>query len=950
MIDKNSNTLSRQTSVLWGKSGPKDSDLWLPLHLHLADTAAIARILWDEWVPKGTKKSIAKGVIGIPPSYKQKKTFELLCFIFILLSSFHDIGKAIPAFQAAYRSFFRESNGDTLAYYVKEAGLKFVKLLNPNEIHHSLASYSILRRHGWDASFAVIAGAHHGKPPSTADVEKVTDLCRNSTGFDDADWIAVQDELVDWAESLIPPDALSLVKQIRLTRTAQILLTGLLIMADWIASDEQLFPLIETREQTESSDTRALEAWENLTLEPYQNIFGIQQLQKINDVYKERFSIQKPYPIQTAILDALSEESEPGIVIIEAPMGEGKTEAALAAAELLAERTGRSGIFFALPTQATSDGIFPRIIKWVETLEGNNSIRLVHGKAQFNKDFQGLGFSSNSVNEGRDAVFVSDWAYGRKRALLNDFVVGTIDQVLMAGLQQKHVMLRHLGLANKVVIIDECHAYDTYMNQYLCKTLNWLGSYQVPVIVLSATLPIDRRKALIEAYLNSQPQSVIEDPLFDTPTSSEEPPVWAQTTAYPLITFTKGEEVASVAPSASARKLTVIIEQLDDQNIVTCLKESLRHGGCAGGIVNTVSRAQTLARELTEAFDEEIVVLLHSRFTAPDRIKKEAKVRECLGPNSSNRPEKLIVIGTQVLEQSLDIDFDMMISDICPMDLLIQRIGRLHRHNRYERPALLQKARCFVTGIKGNGEFQKGSQLVYGTYMLMNTQALLPEQIALPDDISNLVQAAYDSHGVSVPPELMSQYEKAKCEYEDEAAQATAKARVFQIGTPQGGSFGLLSTIVDLLYTDISDRDPSGKRAEATVRDSTDSVQVLVVQRKHNGTLYLPTWNAEFGGSLLPDDFSNNTKLAQVLAQNVVTLPVNMTTPWLIDKVITVFEKDCYEKLPSQWQDSPWLEGELFLILNENCEADLCGFRLHYDERYGLSVERLEGKGGDVCE
>lgn len=629
-------------------------------------------------------------------------------------------------------------------------------------------------------------------------------------------------------------------------------------------------------------------------------------------------------------------------------MGEGKTEAALAAAELIAEKRGLSGIFFALPTQATSDGIFPRIIKWAKKHEGNSSIRLVHGKAQFNRDLKDLGFSSINVNEGKDTVFVSDWAHGRKRALLNDFVVGTIDQVLMAGLKQKHVMLRHLGLANKVVIIDECHAYDTYMSQYLYKTLNWLGAYQVPVIVLSATLPVNSRKSLIEAYLNSKEQPVVEDPLFDTSAQPSELPDWAQTTAYPLITYTKNGGAESVSLLASARKLTVAIEQLDNQDIVTCLKQSLINGGCAGVIVNTVSKAQEVARELTEVFGEKTVILLHSRFTAPDRIMKEAEVREYLGPNSNNRPGKLIVVGTQVLEQSLDIDFDVMITDICPMDLLIQRIGRLHRHNRQNRPALLKKAKCFVAAIEGNGEFQIGSQLVYGTYMLMNTQALLPEQINLPEDISKLVQAAYDSQGVQISPEQKEQYEQAKREHEEKAKQAADKARVFQIGNPQGGSFGLLPTIVDLLNTDISDRDPNGKRAEATVRDSTDSVQVLIVQRKQNSTFYLPPWNAKYGDKLLPEDFSYNPELAQVLAQNSVTLPVSMTTPWLIDRVIETIEKDCCERLPQKWQDSSWLEGELFLILDENCEAEICGFKLHYDERYGLIVERLQGKDGDV--
>ena len=949
MTKNHENLLSHQARTLWGKSGPRDSDLWLPLYAHLADTAAIAEILWDQWVPLGAKKSIINGIINKPIDYGVKESAELLRHMIKLLAILHDLGKAIPAFQAAYNAHFRDSNGAFLAEYVESVGLRLpIKLLKPNGIQHSLASFGILSRHGWDVSFSAIVGSHHGNPHSTSDIEKVETSFSDNTGFKDKSWVAVQDELVKWGESFVSQDAISTIKQIKLSRAAQILLTAILIMADWIASDEQLFPLIRIGEQTVSSEKRASEAWENLDLEPYQGFDAVQQLVSVADIYKLHFSINEPYPVQLALLNAVEKTTEPGIVIVEAPMGEGKTEAALAAAELLAEKTGRSGIFFALPTQATSDGIFPRILQWVRTLKGYRSVRLVHGKSQFNKDFQGLGFSSTKVNEGDDDIFVSEWASGRKRSLLNDFVVGTIDQVLMAGLKQKHIMLRHLGLANKVVIIDECHAYDTYMNQYLCKTLNWLGTYQVPVIVLSATLPIDRRKALVDAYLNNEPRTIVIDPLFDVETETETLPIWAQDVGYPLITYTQAGEVMSKAPSASARKLTVAIEYLDDKDIVLQLQESLKYGGCAGVIVNTVTRAQNLAHELTDAFGEAEVVLIHSRFTAPERINIESKVRGHLGPQSKERPERMVVVGTQVLEQSLDIDFDILVTDICPMDLLIQRIGRLHRHEREERPTLLEQARCYVTGIEGAGEFNKGSKLIYGEYLLINTQILLPEQIILPDDISKLVQSAYDGKGLKVPEELQDEYNRAKNEYEKKIAEAVGKAKAFQIGKPELGTFGLLPTIVDLLDTDISDKDPSGKRAEATVRDSADSVQVLIVQKKKDGTYCLPQWNPQIITHQLPEDFTNNNRLAQSVAQNTVTLPPSMTTPWLIDKVIEAFERDCCENIPPQWQMSPWLKDELFLILDEKFEAELYGFKLHYDGRYGLSVEHMSRKDGGV--
>ncbi|MCL2807364.1 MAG: CRISPR-associated helicase Cas3' [Coriobacteriia bacterium] len=950
-------SLSQHALILWGKTGPQDTELWLPLYVHLADTAAIAEVLWSEWVPLGTKRVIAEGIIELPselplefPPLTLKERIELAGMLFALLATQHDIGKAIPAFQAAFNSQFRGRNGSMLAGFVESAGLRIPsKLRSYSDVHHSWASHCILARHGWSDSHAIITGAHHGMPPSLTKLDEVASTWTGNTGFTDSAWTAVQDELALWAESLLPVDTLLVLKKARLSRRAQVLLTALLIMADWIASDEKLFPLIEIGHQAEPSTMRALRAWENLDLSTYERIELEHVVDNYNDIYDKRFSIEMPRPVQTAIPEILAGIENPGIMIIEAPMGEGKTEAALVAAEILAEKSGRKGIFFALPTQATSDGVFPRILNWTQKLKGHKTINLVHGKAQFNKEFKGIGLASTNFDENfdeiADTVYVSEWAYGRKRALLNDFVVGTIDQVLMAGLKQRHLMLRHLGLANKVVIIDECHAYDAYMSQYLYKALNWLGSYQVPVVVLSATLPIDSRQALVDAYLN-QETIPFEDPLLDTNKDASTAPTWALTTAYPLITYTADKQVESATPTASGRNLTVKIKQLSEQDIRSSISELLAEGGCIGIIVNTVSRAQSLACELAEHFGEETVLLLHSRFIAPDRIRKEMRLRELLGPEGTSRPEILIVVGTQVLEQSLDIDFDVMITDICPMDLLIQRIGRLHRHARRMRPPLLKEAKCYVASIEGNGEFFKGSELIYGKYMLMNTQALLPESIVLPDDIPQLVQSAYNKDGVGVASDIQSQYDDAKLKYKEKNDEDAKKAQEYQIGDPADGEHSSTATIANWLNTDNSEKDPSGKRAEATMRDGTDSVHILLIQELQDGVFYFLPWGDEYAACEIPDNLCSNNKMAQAVAKSSVTLPVSMS--WQIDGVIKALGKDNLERLPNNWQKSPWLKGELFLILNKDLEAELCGFKVHYDERLGLCHEKLQRKDGEV--
>ncbi|MDR2672186.1 MAG: CRISPR-associated helicase Cas3' [Coriobacteriales bacterium] len=960
--------LSECARILWGKSGPANTDLWLPLYVHLADTAAIAAILWNEWVPPGTKQAISEGVLTHPTQKQDGSVLdkqgerqkahqaeeredssatpidlaELVENIVILQALFHDIGKATPVFQMAPTSRFRKNNGCQLAAYVASAGFSLSQRIHlTHAVRHPLASFSILRRNGWDNCFTVIAGAHHGKPPSKNDVFAIMENAwKSHLGFNDPLWVTVQDELVAWAEQHIRPDLFRQIKACRISKQTQVLLTGLVIMADWIASDENLFPLIPTGMQPNSSQERALDAWEHLELAPYQEFSTLCELESLDDLYQLRFSLDMPRPVQRAIPELLTEVSEPGIVVIEAPMGEGKTEAALVAAEVLAGKTGRSGIFFALPTQATSDGIFERILAWVKKLPGMHTITLAHGKAHFNERFSGLKFTAANVNDGEDAVIVSDWAHGRKRAILNDYVVGTIDQVLMGGLKQKHLMLRHLGLANKVVILDECHAYDTYMSQYLYKTLNWLGSYKVPVVVLSATLPISRRQKLVDAYLNTVSKAASDTPSLLALAKTDRHSEWAHTSEYPLITYTSDSHILAAAPKTSGRKLTVGIERLAEQDVISCLENNLDSGGCAGVIVNTVTRAQQLARDLSKTFGEKSVLLLHSRFIAPDRVEREKHLRAQLGPGSVHRPEKLIVVGTQVLEQSLDIDFDILISDICPMDLLIQRIGRLHRHAGRIRPPSLEDAKCYVTGVEGDAQFHTGSERIYGTYLLMNTQALLPEQIVLPDDISRLVQAAYDEGGLQVAKDVQAEYRKARTEYERLIEDAAVKAKQFQIGRPTGGTSGPSATIIDWLDTDLSN-DPSGKRAEATVRDTTDSIQVLIIREKPNGRFYTLPWLKDFEDRELPSDFSGNEKLAQTVASSTVNLPRNMCASWIIDKTIAALEKDCCEKLPVAWQQSPWLQGELFLILDDTMYAEVLNFKLHYDREYGLCVERM---------
>ena len=464
-----------------GKTDPDNSSLWLPLWMHLRDTAGIMRFLVQQWLPESVRRNLDLDE-------------ELLTRTVVFLGWVHDIGKITLAFAGPIMSLLPEAKQrleeDTELRW-NEQKKKFS--------HHALAGEAILRELGCPEGLASVVGAHHGKPQEANNVlDQLEDGVYETNYWSKGRktfWWSCWQELFDHA---LQESGFSDVKELpELSVPTELLLTGLLIMADWIASNPRYFPLIPVEELGDESlyPARVERAWQKFapTL-PWE----VQEAAADPAEFRERFGFL-PNEVQQAMLEAVNNAQEPGIFILEAQMGVGKTEAALAAAEVLAQRCGDGGIFFGLPTQATANGIFGRLLDWAQKQSDGleHSIRLAHGMAQLNTDYLKLQQEpvpvKNTVDDPEERVMVHQWFQGSKQALLANFVIGTVDQLLMAALQQKHVMLRHLGLAGKVVVIDECHAYDAYMNCYLDRALNWLGEYRVPVILLSATLPAKRR-------------------------------------------------------------------------------------------------------------------------------------------------------------------------------------------------------------------------------------------------------------------------------------------------------------------------------------------------------------------------------------------------------------------------------------------------------------------------
>ncbi|MET9219045.1 type I-E CRISPR-associated protein Cse1/CasA [Streptomyces sp. NPDC003300] len=948
-------SLSVAARSAWGKHD-RDTDGWLPLWRHMADSGAVACRLWDAWLPGNVKALVGEALPGGVEDGRRLVGW---------LAGVHDIGKATPAFACQV---------DPLAQVMRDHGLdmpSFERLREDRKLGpHGLAGQLLLsewlnERHGWSnrvsGQFAVVIGGHHGVPPGHQrlhDLALHPELIR-TRGKNESRWKAVQFELMAACAEVagIREDDFSAWKSVKLSQPVQVTLTAIVILADWIASSADLFPYI-TAEGTRRSQSERLEAaWLGLDLPgPWE---PDEPAGTAADLFAARFDLPQGAsvrPVQEQAVGIAREMDPHGLLIIEAPMGEGKTEAALAAAEILAARTGAGGCMIALPTRATGDAMFARLIDWIGRLpsDGPQSVFLAHAKSALNDTWAGLAsrsartvaavdldggdeFDGPNARQRRrpSGLQAHQWLRGRKKGLLASFAVGTIDQVLFGSLKSRHLALRHLALAGKVVVIDEVHAYDAYMSTYLERVLEWLAAYRVPVVLLSATLPAGRRRALAEAYAGH--------PVSEADRSGDTSAA-ASAGTYPLLTAVSpgGPTVVRQPPAASGRRTDVHVQPLDDDVtiLVDRLEDELSQGGCALVVRNTVDRAQEAAGRLRERFGEERVTVAHSRFVAADRARKDVELLDRFGP-SSRRPEGAhIVVATQVVEQSLDLDFDLLVTDLAPVDLILQRMGRLHRHDR-PRPPRLRDARCLITGIadwaQDPPEIARGSVKVYdGEHLLLRSLAVLRPHVEgrplrLPEDISPLVQAAYGDDPLG-PDSWAAKMAQARVAYRALLAEKSDRAEAFRLGPVRRAGRPIIG------WTDAGVGDADDTAAgRAQVRDTDDTLEVLVIQRRSDGTLTtLPWLDKARGGLDLPEHAVPQGRAARAAAASALNLPWHFSKSWVIDRTIRELEKFC----PAAWQvkESPWLAGELFLVLDEDRRARLVGAEVRYSPSDGLLV------------
>lgn len=980
-------TVTAAASWVWAKSQVDDRgacEQWLPLASHLRDSAEIAALLWDRWLSPLARRRIAQRT-GSEASARALAVF---------LAGVHDVGKATPVFQSKVR---------VLAARLEPFGLDsgaWVTADDARQLPHGLAGQLILRRYltnrGWSVSHAdqlgAVVGGHHGIP---AEESTLRAAANRPHQLGTAPWSAVQDEFVGDAVLRSGID-LDEMREVALGQASAAVLTGLVIVADWLASNASLFPLVPLGQQPQPDNHRALRAWAMVDLPaPWPAVLVTDDADVL---VGDRFGPWQARPVQRAAVEAARGCDLPGLVVIEAAMGEGKTEAALLAVEILAARSGASGCMVALPTQATSNAMFARVVRWlshvpdatVSATARRHTVSLAHGKAHLDPVFRALRLSSRSTGIGIDEALqtgtgrwsndprsidasVHWWMTSPKKSPLADFVVATIDQLLFVGLQARHAAMRHLGVAGKVVVIDEAHAYDTYMTVYLERVLEWLGAYGVPVVLLSATLPHQVRADLMAAYRRgteardtavrpwavpqwgvaarasvaspgvSAGQAVGSGLGAASASGSSTPGSPAAAVPYPVVTSIVGGRVTSTGVASSSRRSEVRIELADDSTaaVVEHVATVTREGGCVLVVRNTVARAQATYDAMVARLGADHVTLTHSRFLASDRASTDQWLSTAFGPpGKGERPHRHVVVATQVVEQSLDVDFDLLVTDIAPIDLLLQRIGRMHRHER-ERPVELASPRCVVVAESWSEvppRFDHGTAAVYKAYALLQSAALLSQRAAageslrLPDDIAPLVEAAYDPQ-VAALPGWEDAVIAARQEWLTLRKTAEARARAFLLGPPREST----ASLNGWLGRSLGEADESAN-GRAQVRDSEESIEVLVLARAADGTITVPPWvGDDVSAEPLSIGSTPSPDVAQAVAGCALRLPNAVARGQRGDALIDQLSSRWYSAV---WERVPELRGQLVMVMDQKPDGSLTtrvgGTEYTYDRTTGL--------------
>lgn len=811
--------MDRRFLALWAKSS-KDGYAGHPVVAHLLDVAASARAIL-ELEPTSTQERYAED-FGLP--------IEQAIPLLLALIALHDIGKVSPAFQQKWLQGWQNLIEKEPQFDWNKSGRK-PPTPPPDDVSHSVISQAVLpdllKPRGFNSEAARVmadaVGCHHGFRAHS--LEKAKNVVERGMGV----WDEARKVILEEIFQAIGVSASSPVQQFG--PAAFIRLAGLTSFADWIGSS--FYPELRLDGFEDdlagywgASKSLAQKRLEQLGWTKRETLMAeTKPLSEVFDYLTRKWS--KPFvprPIQLEIKRLVDTSDKPTLLLVEAAMGEGKTEAALYAYLRLQAQNEHRGLYIALPTMATGNQMFERTAEFLAEhgrgREAKLDLQLIHGATLLNRLFQELqGKIQPNTQEKADlleAIESRQYFTHKKHALLSEYGVGTIDQALLTVLNIKWQFVRLWGLGNRVVVIDEVHAYDTYTSELILTLVRWLHALGSSVILMSATLPKGKRKEILEAYGGSDVET------------NQYPRIYKVSDGQTRLVKFKGDK---------SRRVSVALQPLESdlEAIVQLLEQKLVNGGCAVCIVNTVDRAQALYQKLGHLNP----MLFHARFPAEDRARLEGEVIRKFGKEATRengqRPEKAVLVATQVVEQSLDLDFDLMVSDLAPLDLLLQRAGRLWRHLRGSRP--LESPVLYVAGLRFQGEIPDLRthywDKVYAPFILYKTwEALKPlTQITLPADIDPLVQSVYDGKplGLELSSEALQKIAEHQAEFDKQALIDRKDGENAVIGKVVNNVLELDMPLIDTTAREEDDA-PNGKPVALTRKGEGSTTVIPLYQ------------------------------------------------------------------------------------------------------------------------
>ncbi|MFG1949303.1 CRISPR-associated helicase Cas3' [Nonomuraea sp. NPDC048826] len=890
--------------LIWGKSRnlPKS----YPLVCHLLDAAAMAHVLWHDYLSPNLKRRIADAI-----GTKADAAGQLVAF----WAGLHDIGKCMACFQSMDVTQFSRLSGypEAIGEKRRHEYAAHVWLSQP------FARLGYGARRPKDPAFLIaqLLGGHHGRFSARDHREcrfKPTEVLAE---LGDGKWEAQREALFRTVSEITePPPAPA-----SLSAEAAALACGIVILADWLVSQDDY---LKQRLPQIPADTSGLRRHyeDSLRLSPSLiNAAGLRPVRFRSASFADEFShIERPNALQHSVAEHLPTllTGGPGLFLVTAPMGIGKTEVAFHGARLLGQASGTPGFLFALPTMATTDQMYGRARAYGESrAEDDAALTLLHSMAWLNDAYTAEGVDTTVISDDA-SVTAPDWLHGKKRGLLAPMSVGTIDQVLLTVLPLKHMPLRMLGLAGKVLIVDEVHAYDAYMQKLLAKALVWLGRLGVPVVLMSATLPTRIAARLVSSYLEGAGRSGIALPPIPYPGWTFADAATGKISPFEI-------EIEPSTLHVEQRLVPVRSSALDRSQVLRdVLAPLVDEGGCAGVVCNTVAEAQQTYLFLRDWFDTlpqaPELTLLHARFPARRReeitseiTRKFGKCEICQPSDRCGHRPKAVVVATQVIEQSLDLDFDLVISDLAPVALLLQRAGRCQRHAGRLRSAWAAGRRLVVlrpSDEKGELVLPRSWPFIYSPSLLRRTDhEITDDEITIPDDVQKLVEQVYDDSFAN------GELSEEDLEWIGKEIAEEGIADMIAIPSPDE-----VSGLHQLTSSD-------AQEDLVATRLGADSTRVLCVYQGPDGSLYLD----EACTTKLPD----TTKLSRQVIKEILAETIPLRSSMLAGR-------DAANDPPSSWRDSAWLRDLALVSLRIGADRSATGwvgqreFLLHPD--LGLQI------------